>query len=317
MKRITVCIAIMAALVSCDNIPLMDYLETEVDYYQTRKALDEAVKEAQYLRDTSEEGIYPGQYAYNSISYLDNALYDIEWVFMEDYATIEDFHWALEHIEYALDLFHSKRKKAVDILFVTDVNGSMGAYITFIKTGIANVISNIGGYLGDVKYGAVSFRDFYVVGESYGLSGDLPFMLDCNLTSITSDLLTAVNNYFAASGADLPNSLLEALFQSSIQPGWRNDTDKVIIVFTIAVGHDSDIEYEYPGHGMMETIGILSQKNIRAVPLLITNAQPDAVAQNAAIAAATGGVFTDDIGSDLEIVTAVDLSLSTLFTYYY
>jgi hypothetical protein len=314
MKRIILFLIITVTMTTCDNIPFLDYLEYEVDYYQTREALDEAIWEAEDLLANAVEGFSPGEYHPYAMTNINNALSYGQQVSADEDASIEELHWALSDLENVIDVFPSWRILPLDILFVTDINGSMGPYLSNIKVGISDIINAVQTNLYDVHYGAVSFRDYDHSG--YGVAGDLEFILDRYLSTDTATLISIINNYSASGGADIENSLLEALFRSADtgEIGWRYDTDRIILVFTINEGHNSDVDTLYPGHGMSETINALNQENIRVLSFLITAASTAAVNQNAYIAEATNGIMTSNVS---DILSAANQSLNALAPYYF
>jgi hypothetical protein len=318
MKRILLLLIIIVTLTTCDNIAFLDYLEYEVDYYQTRKALDEAVQEADDLLASAVEGTYPGEYAPTSKYSLESTLLYVRPVQLDKNATLEQLHMALTEIENALRLFKSRRIKPLDILFVTDLSYSMYDEVNALKGCISNIINYIITMLADVRFGAGSFIDYPE--DTYGNAGDWPFQCEQPLDSNSQLTADAITIYILGTGADIKTSLLEALFQSAMTMGWRDDADRIIIVFTQNEGHDSDslLDQNYPGHGMSETIHALNQEDIKVVPIIFLDAMQQAIDQNAYIAEMTGGTMYSGVDADSgEIEASVIIELRAVLPYFF
>ena len=111
--------------------------------------------------------------------------------------------------------------QSLDVFFAMDVTGSMTQEIKNLQTGLKTIV--IPGVHATVKgtwFGAGAFMDFPMT--PYGNAGkDQPFVLFQTITSNTNAVQQAVNKYSTSAGkpighgGDLPESLIEALFQIS------------------------------------------------------------------------------------------------------
>ena len=167
--------------------------------------------------------------------------------------------------------------KNLDVLFLIDTSGSMGANMATIQSHFSNVISAVKSLDTNAIIGVASLNDF-----PYGSWGSPPveaYILHQSLTSSDIDVLVAVNNLFAYGGNDMWGSHLEALYQGatgeglvvttpfsytipSTTPGWRSDSIKAIIMLSDSPFHNPDTEPPYPGHNFTKTINALVNNGI-------------------------------------------------------
>jgi hypothetical protein len=106
-----------------------------------------------------------------------------------------------------------------DIAFIIDTTCSMGGTISAIANEFATMVTDIQAVLPDAAYG-VGGHDDYAFG-SYGSAGsDKPFYLNQQVTSDTSAVQSALRRLSTHSGADGPESGMEALYQAATGAGY-------------------------------------------------------------------------------------------------
>jgi hypothetical protein len=111
--------------------------------------------------------------------------------------------------------------RPVDVVFLLDATGSMGAAIAKVKdnlNAVATALRGLGPNM-DVRFGVASFRDYPEL--SHTTSGaDYVFKLHRALTPDVDAVRSTINSITAAAGASLPESGLEALFQVATGAGY-------------------------------------------------------------------------------------------------
>ncbi len=118
----------------------------------------------------------------------------------------------------------------VDVFFLADTTGSMSGSITGIINSASSILSTASG-LGDVAFGVGEYkdsRDRY----RYRLNQD-----------ITSDLTAAqngINLWRASGGYDFPEANLFALERAATTTSWRAGSERILVWFGDAPGHNPD-----------------------------------------------------------------------------
>ncbi|WP_181537162.1 Calx-beta domain-containing protein, partial [[Anoxybacillus] calidus] len=145
--------------------------------------------------------------------------------------------------------------KKLDVVFVIDTTGSMGAEIENAKRRSIDIMNNIRSKVEDAYFGVVSFRDYYGsysysgYYSTYGSSGDKPYYIEQTLTNDISSVSDAIQSLYASGGGDWPESYTRALFEAS-KPSmnWREDSKKIIVLIGDAPTHDMDFAgYNFGG----------------------------------------------------------------------
>ena len=154
----------------------------------------------------------------------------------------------------------------LDIVFIVDLSGSYWDDLATFKDKSTDIINAIKASLSDdvtLKIGLTSFVDY----PDYGSSSDYSFKNELSLTEKTDEFVHAINNLKTYYGGDEPESQLEALYQTITldDMGWNDDAIKIILLFTDASFHDSDVETTYPGHGSTDVKALLDAKNIAVI----------------------------------------------------
>jgi hypothetical protein len=187
-----------------------------------------------------------------------------------------------------------------DICFLADTTGSMGP-------ALASVAASIGGIMTDVL---VESPEAQFCAAQYKDVGSAPvFAIDQVLTTVTTDVQTAVSAWSAAGGGDAPEDQLHALTEmAGASPGWRPAPAAHILVwFGDCPGHDpaSGTETLATTTAALTTSGAGAPIIVLAVSISNTTdaafCEPgflDNTGQASAITGATGGVLFNNVDED-------------------
>ena len=225
---------------------------------------------------------------------------------------------------------------ALDIVFLIDQSGSYSDDIDTLQSQASRIIDDLKGRDIDVRFGVAGFADFPI--GSYGSTGDTAYRLYQSLTSDAGSVKSAIErlDHPLMSGADRPESQLEALFQvasglgrdangdgdfadpEDVPPGsvgWREGALPVVMLATDAPFHDRAREPSYPGPTKEETLGALKERGLIVFGLQ-SGGGSDARRDIEEVATATGGeTFELDSASSTiaeTIATALTEALSSL-----
>ena len=116
----------------------------------------------------------------------------------------------------------------VDVFFLADTTGSMGAALSSVQNGAAAIMAGTSG-LGDVAYGVGEYKD---VGDAF------VYRLNQDITTDTAAVQTGINAWVASGGGDWEEAQLYALYQVANTVSWRPGSTRIIIWFGDAPGHD-------------------------------------------------------------------------------
>jgi len=178
-----------------------------------------------------------------------------------------------------------------DVLLLIDTTTSMQEEIDQIRARLRDrILPAIGASIPDSRLGVAAFADFPV--SPYGSAGqDVPFTLLLPMTSSEADAQAAVNALRLASGADQPESQIEALYQTATGAGlgayvppsegcpaggtgypcFRRDALPVVLLFTDAPMHNGPTGHDYGGslspraHTYDETLAVLDRLGARVI----------------------------------------------------
>lgn len=162
----------------------------------------------------------------------------------------DDFFFLLPYLGQAeeddLD-FNTEIVKA-DVFFQIDTTGSMSGTITTLQNSLQVVIvPSLDATIDDVAMGAGWFRDFPVGG--FGGGGDLPFLLVQRITTSVAAVQAGLDTFLASGGSDIPESGMEALYQTVTGEGVSWDTGAVP-KFDPFANYDPG-----KGHGLLPGVG--------------------------------------------------------------
>ncbi len=189
----------------------------------------------------------------------------------------------------------------VDIMFVVDVSSSYSDDINTFRAKAGELIEAFRDSGNDVHIGISTFSDFPL--SPYGsVRRDYAFSLNQPLTNDEGLITGALNGLSLLSGADSPESQLEALAKTSLRDsGWRDGALPILFLATDASFHDSDVDPNYPGTGFSETEQMLINKKMRVYGLQAGGSIPDVIR----ITESTGGGAFELSRDSEEIVTSV------------
>lgn len=199
----------------------------------------------------------------------------------------------------------------LDIALVLDTTCSMGGPISALD--VAAVADGARG-LGDTRWSFATYQD-YAYG-SYGSPGaDLPFRLEAQMTDDVDAVQSVVDVTTVRSGADGPESGMEALYQAITGNGYdmdcdgRFDTNADVPPFVAAPGdsfHGAvDGSYDASVSGTGSRGGVGFRASAQPVVVLITdNYLRDPDASIPTVTGAPGGC-SDDAGSVAVVEAAV------------
>ncbi|MBI2390613.1 MAG: hypothetical protein HYV09_13565 [Deltaproteobacteria bacterium] len=154
--------------------------------------------------------------------------------------------------------FRPTLKKA-DVAFIVDTTGSMSGSITGIRTSLSKIASDLKAKIPDTAFGVMDHRDFPL--NPYGDPSDFPARLRQRITTVLTDVQTGVNALSAAGGRDIPESQIEAIFQTATGAGFRSPAGAIWTAkFDGTVGLDAS-----KGHGPVGGMGFRSDSQ----PILV------------------------------------------------
>jgi hypothetical protein len=206
-----------------------------------------------------------------------------------------------------------------DVFFLCDTTGSMGTPISSVRTNASAILTGLSAY-GNIATGAGSYRDFPT--SPWGSSGDYAYRLDAGVSTTAATTQAGINTWVAGGGNDTPESELYALTQAATSgsTGWRTGSEKFVLWFGDAPGHEPSNTAGYPGPSTAQTISALTSAGITVYAFDVT-AYPtyqtlDDYGQASAITSATGGALTTGFGSDVvsTIVSAIGTGFDTYST---
>jgi len=197
-----------------------------------------------------------------------------------------------------------------DVFFLSDTTGSMGGTIDSVQTNASAILSGLSIY-GNIQTGAGNYQDFPT--NSWGGISDHAYELDSTINGATATQ-TAINSWDAPLGwgDDWPESNLYALSQAAgASTDWRSDSEKFILWFGDAPGHELSNTSGYPGPSTAVTISTLKAAGVTVFAFNVGAIGGDmiggldGVGQATAITDATGGDLYNGFGTDI-VKTIVD-----------
>lgn len=151
-----------------------------------------------------------------------------------------------------------------DFVLLMDTTGSMGSSINTAKTQASAALSGLNAYFPGSQFGVAEFRDFPI--SPYGDPGDFPFLMRTNMTGNVNTALAAVQALSTAGGGnDDPEAHLEALYQTSQQFNFRQNSRRIVLLITDVGAHNSDTNSSYPGTGYTATVNALLNTDVKVI----------------------------------------------------
>jgi len=218
--------------------------------------------------------------------------------------------------------------KKADIYFLADNTGSMGPVISAVKNGASTILSSLPAGV-DFAVGVGNYQDFPVPASPYAFQHQLsPVAVPAGNAAVIS----AINNWTAGSGVDIPEGNFYALDRLAVPPAtapinWRTGAKRIIVQFGDAPGHDP-ICTIFTGDAANITEASVTAKLVaeNIAVLAISTASPGldddpnatsadygsctpagSAGQATRIAAATGGAFTTTLNPANIVATIVNL----------
>ena len=118
----------------------------------------------------------------------------------------------------------------VDVFFLADTTGSMGGSIAGIIGSASSILSTAAG-LGDVAFGVGEYKDTL---DAYR------YRLNQDITTNQAAAQAGINLWSASGGHDGPEANLFALQQVANTTTWRAGSERILVWFGDAPGHDPD-----------------------------------------------------------------------------
>ncbi len=186
----------------------------------------------------------------------------------------------------------------VDVFFLADETGSMYSQIAAVKASASSILSSVGG-AGDVAFGVGGYRDTTDAWVYRELT---------DLTTDTTDAQSAINSWAAGGGGDWPEANLYALESVATGTSWRAGSERILVWFGDAPGHD-------PSLGTTESDAIAALTGASIQVEAVDVGRMDSTGQASRITAATGGNLHSGIDSSTIATTILD-AINTAIAEY-
>jgi hypothetical protein len=143
----------------------------------------------------------------------------------------EDFFVVLPYQgdRVARRLDFSTNINVADVYFIVDTSGSMQESIDNVQSSLSRIVTMISTSVRDVEMGVGDQRDFPFgnsIFDGYGVDGDWAYQHRTDITATVADVQSGLDAMRAGGGIDLPESQVEALYQTATGEGgtWRFGT---------------------------------------------------------------------------------------------
>jgi len=198
-------------------------------------------------------------------------------------------------------VFQEGHPGPTDIFFLADTTGSMGDFITNVRTQASNIFTTIQGAVTDVQFGVGEYKD----DEPDFCSGDpFAFRVDQSITSDTSAVQTGINAWAADGGCDEPESYINALQQVGLNAGigWRSGTTKIVVWFGDAPSHDPNF-----GATTSSAVAALVAQGVKVLAINVGTGNLDSSGQATAVVNGAGGKLVTLGSADLSQIIQDEL----------
>ena len=190
----------------------------------------------------------------------------------------------------------------VDIVFLADETGSMGAEISDVRNAAADILAGTSS-LGDVQWGVGGYRDE---------GDDFVYRELSDLTSDVATVQSAFNTWQADGGGNIPEANLFALQQVANGMEWRDGSTRIAVWFGDAPGHDPS----FGGVTEADAIDALVDAGIVVHALDAGFGDLDSTGQATRITNETGGTYRFlDSGTDAVTTAILDAVGATFDSY--
>jgi hypothetical protein len=199
----------------------------------------------------------------------------------------------------------------LDVFFLTDTTGSMGAAIAGIRTGFSSIVTSVAGVASNAAFGAGEYKDH---------TDSFAYRENQDITTNVSAVQTAISAWSAAGGGDAPEANLFALEQVANGAAWRPGSQRIVVWVGDAPGHD-------PSRGVTEASATAALKAAGVTVLAASTTggvgglnvacggAGCAAGQATRITAATGGQYLGIFNSST-ITTAITNALTGSLSNY-
>ena len=186
----------------------------------------------------------------------------------------------------------------VDVFFLADETGSMGSQIAAVKAAAASILAGAAS-AGDVAFGVGGYKD---VGD------DFVYKLRSDITTSTVATQAGINAWVASGGGDLPEANLFALQSLSTGTSWRAGSERILVWFGDAIGHDPSV-----GATQASATAALIAAGVNVQALNVGNLNGSG--QASAIATATGGTYYPSVNAATIVQVIKDAITTAVSTY--
>lgn len=126
-----------------------------------------------------------------------------------------------------------------DILFLADTTGSMADAIANVQSNAADIMNAVLAAAPDAQFGVFSYKDYQYPDQT----DPWVVLVQQQMTANTTLVLNAINDWSADGGDDGSEGWFMALDRAANppapgNPGWRDDSTKIIVIFGDAPAHD-------------------------------------------------------------------------------
>jgi len=186
----------------------------------------------------------------------------------------------------------------VDVFFLADETGSMFGEIAAVASSASSILSTVSG-AGDVAFGVGGYRD---LGDSW------TYREISDLTTDTTVAGTAIGSWVAGGGGDTPEANLFALESVATDTSWRAGSERILVWFGDAPGHDPRL-----GSTEASATAALTGAGIQVEAVDVRSM--DSTGQATRITAATGGTLHTGIDSTTIADTILDAITTAIAEY--
>ncbi len=175
----------------------------------------------------------------------------------------------------------SEQLKKTDIMFILDTTSSMSDEMLFLQSDFSEIVRAVG--TENTRFAVNFYRD----------EGD-EYVTKCSdFTDNSEELQKKLNSESAVGGGDIPEAVAEILNESVFDSSWDDDSVKIAFLIFDAPPHEGKED------DILKAIKGASEKGIRLIPVVSSNAERDTELFGRAAAIVTGGDYiflTDDSG---------------------
>jgi hypothetical protein len=190
----------------------------------------------------------------------------------------------------------------VDVYFLADTTAGMGGEVGAIQASASALLSSLSG-LGNVAFGVGEYKD------DPATSGDpSAFRMNSNISTDLAVAQAGINLWGASGGGEIPEADLFGLTSAANDASWRTGSQKIVVWFGNAPGHDSSL-----GATLSGTEVALNEQNVTVEAINVGNR--DGQGQATAITKATNGTLFNGI-DETGLVSAIENAVTSSSASY-